>query len=509
MVQLPEVTQRGSVRLSPEDRDDLIQFDCCLVASWKQFLGGRPMRNHYLKQSSQRLQAEPNMADMRRKLEEVRTERAFELSKRIQHFEDFNRKLMTKLSVWYILGCFKVRDDLSDKGDLSEETRELVNLLTELMQEAQLAMEIVLKLLIPYKDQRLSRILILHSLYELWTILFQEASLWEDQQKEGKALRCTTMFIQRLFTEYDLIKLAQFEETRGPTGIILWQKIIFGTMRILFQFSLSVHHMRLAKDLIERLAPFHEADNFVCIGHNKSAYLSGQSNILFWRGCAAWNSSFDAKQTLDFLSSSLEIQLHSYPGLLRSTSQPLSSIFLIIPRLCAMLGEQTQDYICDKLLAIPVLGDNPHRNKAIGKLIDNIDVFSRITEARHAYTAFSQARVALHNEEYLDARRSSLSCWRGLTYLKDTDFDANWGTDSILLGMFLELADCLRQVYANENEHDIVGWFCSFLLTTAKRMEASFLIAKYRAYYIDHLKRTNQLSEAMARTHLLHLFLVD
>ena len=40
-------------------------------------------------------------------------------------------------------------------------------------------------------------------------------------------------------------------------------------------------------------------------------------------------------------------------------------------------------------------------------------------------------------------------------------------------------------------------------------MEASFLIAKFRAYYIDHLKCTNQLSEAMVQTHLLQLFLVD
>ena len=92
----------------------------------------------------------------------------------------------------------------------------------------------------------------------------------------------------------------------------------------------------------------------------------------------------------------------------------------------------------------------------------------------------------------------------------DTNFDVNCEkAPSILSGMFQELADCLREVYAYLKEHDIAGWFCSFLLTTAKLMEASFLMAKYRAYYIDHLKCTNQLSEAMAQAHLLQLFLVD
>ena len=74
--------------------------------------------------------------------------------------------------------------------------------------------------------------------------------------------------------------------------------------------------------------------------------------------------------------------------------------------------------------------------------------------------------------------------------------------------MFLELADCLRQVYAKEKKHDVAGWFCSFLLETAKRMEASFLVAKYRCYYIDHLKCTYQLSEALTQAHYLQVFLV-
>ena len=40
-------------------------------------------------------------------------------------------------------------------------------------------------------------------------------------------------------------------------------------------------------------------------------------------------------------------------------------------------------------------------------------------------------------------------------------------------------------------------------------MKASFLMAKYQAYCIDHLKRTNQLLEALAVTHHLQAFLMD
>ena len=40
-------------------------------------------------------------------------------------------------------------------------------------------------------------------------------------------------------------------------------------------------------------------------------------------------------------------------------------------------------------------------------------------------------------------------------------------------------------------------------------MEASFLVAKYRCYYIDHLKCTYQLSEALTQAHYLQVFLVD
>ena len=60
-----------------------------------------------------------------------------------------------------------------------------------------------------------------------------------------------------------------------------------------------------------------------------------------------------------------------------------------------------------------------------------------------------------------------------------------------------------------EKKHDVAVWFCSFLLETAKRLEASFLVAKYRCYYIDHLRCTDQLSEALTQAHYLQVFLVD
>ena len=53
---------------------------------------------------------------------------------------------MLKLVNSDILICFKACDDLSVTGNPSAKTRELVNLLIELLQETQLAKENVLKL---------------------------------------------------------------------------------------------------------------------------------------------------------------------------------------------------------------------------------------------------------------------------------------------------------------------------------------------------------------------------
>ena len=62
---------------SPEDREDLIIFTHCLVAEWKDTVGGPLMQNQYMNQASRfnpRLRAESYMVDMRKQLAEVRTE---------------------------------------------------------------------------------------------------------------------------------------------------------------------------------------------------------------------------------------------------------------------------------------------------------------------------------------------------------------------------------------------------------------------------------------------------
>ena len=45
--------------------------------------------------------------------------------------------------------------------------------------------------------------------------------------------------------------------------------------------------------------------------------------------------------------------------------------------------------------------------------------------------------------------------------------------DRLVYNMFCEIADCLLQVYAEEN-HIISGWFCVFLLKVARFIEAPF-----------------------------------
>ena len=49
-------------------------------------------------------------------------------------------------------------------------------------------------------------------------------------------------------------------------------------------------------------------------------------------------------------------------------------------------------------------------------------------------------------------------------------------------------------------------WFCLFVLNIARRLKLLFLAAKYQAYYIEHLKLTSQLSEALVQAHQLQIF---
>ena len=86
--ELNSATERGLIGQSPED--DRILITHCIMAEWKEILGGRLMRNQYLNQAFQfipRLQAEPNMADMKKQLGELRIERAIQLSTDLNIFK--------------------------------------------------------------------------------------------------------------------------------------------------------------------------------------------------------------------------------------------------------------------------------------------------------------------------------------------------------------------------------------------------------------------------------------
>ena len=83
-----------------------------------------------------------------------------------------------------------------------------------------------------------------------------------------------------------------------------------------------------------------------------------------------------------------------------------------------------------------------------------------------------------------------------------------WGVVHLVFIMICEIADCLREVYA-EQKPGISGWFCVFLLKLARMLEAPFLYAKYDAYYVEHLQRSNKLSEALVQANCLQRFLVN
>ena len=76
----------------------------------------------------------------------------------------------------------------------------------------------------------------------------------------------------------------------------------------------------------------------------------------------------------------------------------------------------------------------------------------------------------------------------------------------LVSGMFLENANCLRQVYAQE-KNSISGWFCVYLLKVARNVNALFLIAKWQAFYVEYLQRSNKLTKVLAEAHCLKRFL--
>ena len=80
---------------------------------------------------------------------------------------------------------------------------------------------------------------------------------------------------------------------------------------------------------------------------------------------------------------------------------------------------------------------------------------------------------------------------------------------SIADGMYFSVGDCLRQVYENEKKQEIAGWFCETLLQEARRLNALYLVAKYQACYVEHLKNIDELPEASEEAQLLLVFLED
>ena len=145
------------------------------------------------------------------------------------------------------------------------------------------------------------------------------------------------------------------------------------------------------KFFIERLAPFHETDTFVLNLQNKRAYYIRRSKILLWRSYAAWNSTSDAQQTLGFISSFLEIKLHSFQ---KSSSQLYSQGRIHYPLLhvCAPClaskpknrsATNFQPFLHSKIFLI--------RNKQLTNLLTQSKTFAKITEARSVCKTFSQA----------------------------------------------------------------------------------------------------------------------
>ena len=76
----------------------------------------------------------------------------------------------------------------------------------------------------------------------------------------------------------------------------------------------------------------------------------------------------------------------------------------------------------------------------------------------------------------------------------------------LLYGIFFEIADCLRKIYAQE-KNSISGWFCVYLLKLARNFQAPFVIAKWHAFYVEYFQRSNKLTEALAEAHRLKRFL--
>ena len=182
----------------------------------------------------------------------------------------------------------------------------------------------------------------------------------------------------------------------------------------------------------------------------------------------------------------------------------------LIPLFCAMVSGNLPVLTKRKLLGLLENASYSARNVAIHEIVNSISAMCSIPEAELAYKSFCQARLALNQSDLVVCRKEAVLSWRHLTNLLLTDFMLKPDKcDQVFFFMFLELADCLRKVYTNEKKHTTAGWFCSFLMRMAKELQSKFLMAKYQAYYVEHLTCTDQLSEALVQAQDLQTFLTD
>ena len=231
---------------------------------------------------------------------------------------------------------------------------------------------------------------------------------------------------------------------------------------------------------------------------------------MLWMGESIWYSSFDAQKALDLIFRLFQLHFCAITGSHSSKAKlgVLQRSASLISRLSSMLGAHVQALIREKLSAM--LEDGAGLNNIIKELRKTISDMQKITGAQIAYTNFHNARVALYQNKLLLVRKKALCCWRELNSLLLTNFMFQRGQcDMFFFAMFFELADWLRKVYIIEKNLRVAEWFCCFLTETAKKENLLSLIAKFGAYYIEHLRNTDQLSEALLQAGQLQIFLKD
>ena len=88
--------------------------------------------------------------------------------------------------------------------------------------------------------------------------------------------------------------------------------------------------------------------------------------------------------------------------------------------------------------------------------------------------------------------------------LEKTNFVKCDPADQVVFIIFFELSeDCLRQVFVENNNFSISGWFCERIEKTVRELKASYIVEKFQAHYMQHLDITHTLSEDLLQTQKL------